>query len=158
MVNRQGELFAANVADAEAEGELLEFSGPPGSEAEVARRWGELRGLLAPLSLAPVAVSLSSRWAWSARLDDGTTLLLGRDQGLPLAERVERWVAMHGTVRARLNGEIVAVDLRYPNGFAIRAPGALDKAATAAKPAAPKNKTTTTAARRERSTPTTRSR
>ncbi|HYF57889.1 MAG TPA: FtsQ-type POTRA domain-containing protein [Burkholderiaceae bacterium] len=155
IVNRQGELFVANVAEAEADGELLEFSGPPGSEGEVARRWTELRDLLAPLSLVPQAVALSSRWAWSARLDDGTTLLLGRDQGMPLAERVARWVAMHGAVRSRLNREVVAVDLRYPNGFAIRAPGALDKAAlTAARPGtAPRpasatrpNTTTTTSA------------
>lgn len=161
IVNQQGELFVANVAEAEAEGELLEFSGPPGSEGEVTRRWAELRELLVPLSVVPQAVALSSRWAWSARLDDGTTLLLGRDQGMPLAERVARWVAMHGAVRGRLNREVVAVDLRYPNGFAIRSPGALDKAALPARPgAAPRpaasrlrtttTTTTTTAAPRER--------
>lgn len=127
LVNRQGELFAANVAEAEADGELLEFSGPPGSEAEVTRRWQELREQLSPLQVAPVAVALSSRYAWSARLDNGTELLLGREQGLPIGERVARWVALAPTVQTRLNREIALVDLRYPNGFAIRAPGALDK-------------------------------
>jgi cell division protein FtsQ len=147
LVNRFGELFSANVAQAEAEQPLLEFSGPPGSEGEVTRRWQELREQLAPLSVAPEAVTLSTRWAWSARLDSGTTLLLGRDQGLPIAERVARWVALAPTVHARLNREIAQVDLRYPNGFAIRAPGALDAApgkgarrndtTAARKPAAP---------------------
>jgi cell division protein FtsQ len=128
LVNRQGELFAVGVADAEADTALLEFSGPPGSEAEVTRRWAELRDQVAPLSLAPEAVALSSRYAWTARLDNGTVLLLGREQGLPIAERVARWVALYPTVQARLNREVLSVDLRYPNGFAMRAPGALDKA------------------------------
>jgi cell division protein FtsQ len=128
LVNRQGELFAASVAEAEADTALLEFSGPPGSEAEVTRRWAELRDQVAPLSLAPEAVMLSARYAWSARLDNGTLLLLGREQGLPIADRVARWVALYPTVQTRLNREVVSVDLRYPNGFAMRAPGALDKA------------------------------
>lgn len=146
LVNRQGELFAANVAEAEAEGALLEFSGPPGSEGEVTRRWHELREQLAPLSLAPEALTLSARYAWSARLDNGTVLLLGREQGLPIADRVARWVSLAPTVQTRLNREIAMVDLRYPNGFAMRAPGALDKAsserggaraAAGARPASP---------------------
>ena len=139
IVNRHGELFAANVAEAEADGALLEFAGPPGSESDVTRRWQELREQLAPLAVAPEAVSLSSRWAWSARLDNGTVLLLGRDQGLPIAERIARWVAVHPTVQSRLNREIALVDLRYQNGFAMRAPGALDPvpaARAAARPAA----------------------
>jgi cell division protein FtsQ len=146
LVNRQGELFAANVAEAEAEGALLEFAGPPGSEAEVTRRWRELREQLAPLAIAPEALTLTQRYAWSARLDNGTVLLLGREQGLPIAERVARWVALAPTVHARLNREIAAVDLRYPNGFAIRAPGAIDtslpqkagaRAAAGTRPASP---------------------
>jgi len=126
LVNRQGELFLANLAQAEADGALLEFSGPPGTEREVTRRWAELRDQLAPLSLAPEAVMLSARHAWSARLDNGTVLMLGREQGLPIADRVSRWVALYPGIQARLSREVVAVDLRHPNGFAIRAPGALD--------------------------------
>jgi cell division protein FtsQ len=148
LVNRQGELFAANVAEAEAEGALLEFAGPPGSEAEVTRRWRELREQLAPLAIAPEALTLSPRYAWSARLDNGTVLLLGREQGLPIADRVARWVALQPTVQTRLNREIASVDLRYPNGFAIRAPGAIDRspsekaaarAVSGARPASPGN-------------------
>ncbi len=160
LVNRQGELFAANPAEAEAEGALLEFSGPPGSEAEVTRRWQSLREQLAPLSVAPEAVTLSPRWAWSARLDNGTVLLLGREQGMPIDERVARWVAVAPTVQTRLNREIASVDLRYQNGFAMRAPGALDNAPAerggaraTAKPALPSRPVPT----QDRSTPSKRS-
>lgn len=160
LVNRQGELFAANVAEAEADGALLEFSGPPGSEGEVTKRWQALREQLAPLAVAPESVTLSSRWAWSARLDNGTVLLLGREQGMPIADRVARWVAAAPTVQTRLNREIASVDLRYPNGFAMRAPGALDKAPAdrggaraTAKPASPSRP----APPQDRSTPSKRS-
>jgi len=124
LVNTQGELFVANVAEAAVDVELLEFSGPPGSEATVTQRWQELRAWLAPLKLEPRAVALSSRYAWSARLDNGMTLLLGREQGMPLGDRVARWVQAYPTTSDRLNRNIIAVDLRYPNGFAVQAPGA----------------------------------
>lgn len=124
LVNTQGELFVANVAEATLDAELLEFSGPPGSEAAVTQRWQELRAWLAPLKLEPRAVALSSRYAWSAKLDNGTTLLLGREQGMPLGDRVARWVQAYPVTTDRLNRNIVAVDLRYPNGFAVHAPGA----------------------------------
>ena len=128
LVNREGEQLVANPDEAEADQTLVAFSGPPGSEGEVTRRWQSLREQLAPLSVVPEAVTLSSRWAWSARLDNGTVLLLGREQGMPIAERVARWLAVAPMVHTRLNREIASVDLRYQNGFAMRAPGALDKA------------------------------
>jgi cell division protein FtsQ len=126
LVNRHGELFAANVAEAEEEVDLLEFSGPGGSESLVTRRWDELSRQIEPLQLKLESVSLSPRYAWTARLDNGITLLLGRDQGLPIADRVARWVDLYPQVHLRLNRHAETVDLRYPNGFAVRVPGALD--------------------------------
>ena len=43
-----------------------------------------------------------------------------------MADRVARWVTAHPLIQARLNGRAEVVDLRYPNGFAVRAPGALE--------------------------------
>ena len=54
------------------------------------------------------------------------TLKMGRDEGLPVADRVARWVTAHPLIQARLNGRAEVIDLRYPNGFAVRAPGALE--------------------------------
>jgi cell division protein FtsQ len=130
LVNRQGELFTANVAEADSQADLLQFSGPPGSEQQVTRRWQALRSQLAPLKLEPEAVSLSNRYAWSARLDNGLMLLLGREQDVPIDERVNRWVAAYPQALTRLNREVVSVDLRYPTGFAMRAPGAIERRAS----------------------------
>jgi cell division protein FtsQ len=120
LLNTFGELFSANLAEAEEDGPLPEFAGPAGSEQLVATRFDELVKWLGPLGRRPEAVMLSSRYAWSTRLDDGTTLLLGREQGLPIEQRVARWVSVYPRVQARLEKRADVVDLRYPNGFAVR--------------------------------------
>jgi cell division protein FtsQ len=124
LVNTFGELFAANLAEADEDGPLPQFVGPAGSELQVLERYEALRRWVAPLRLQPRAIALSPRLAWSARLDDGTRLLLGREQGVALEERVARWVDAHPRVAARIGERIAVVDLRYPNGFALRVAGA----------------------------------
>ena len=69
---------------------------------------------------------LSDRQAWTARLDNGLSLLIGRDEGVASNDRIARWVAVHPLIQARLNERAEVIDLRYPNGFAIRAPGVLE--------------------------------
>lgn len=120
LVNTHGEAFAANLAEAEEDGPLPEFAGPPGSEAEVVLRWRELSRWLEPLGRRPEAVTLSPRLAWTVRLDDGTTVLLGREQGVPIADRVARLVNAWPSIEQRLGRRPEILDLRYPNGFALR--------------------------------------
>lgn len=126
FVNTHGELFSVDPAEVASRGPMLELSGPPGSQALVARRYDELARQLVPLSMRPVALMLSERQSWTALLDSGITLRMGRDEGLPVADRVARWVTAHPLIQARLNGRADVIDLRYPNGFAVRAPGALE--------------------------------
>lgn len=120
LLNTFGEPFVANVDEAEEDGRLPSFAGPPGSEAQVVRRFEDLASWVAPMQRRPVALTLSPRYAWTVRLDDDTTLLLGRDQGMPIEERVRRWVAVFPSVQARLDRKAEVIDLRYPNGFAVK--------------------------------------
>jgi len=120
IVNTFGELFVANLAEAEEDGALPQFSGPDGTALRVARRYAELREAVAALDVQPDKVALSARHAWTLRLDDGTTLLLGRDQGIPIERRIARWVETWPIVVATLDRRAEVIDLRYPNGFAIR--------------------------------------
>lgn len=129
IVNTFGELFVANLAEAEEDGPLPQFAGPDGTVRRVARRYAELREAVAALDLQPESVSLSARHAWTLRLDDGTTLLLGRDQGIPVERRIARWVETWPIVVATLERRAEVVDLRYPNGFAIRSLARLDSRA-----------------------------
>lgn len=147
LLNTFGELYVANLAEAEEDGPLPELAGPTGSEAAVLARFDALRDWVAPLGRRPVAVSLSERYAWSTRLDDGTVLLLGREQGLSHEDRVRRWASVYSRVVARLDGQPEVIDLRYPNGFAVRAvnvlalddggPGQARPLKAAARPAGP---------------------
>ena len=79
---------------------------------------------LAATGRKPVLVRLSAREAWQVKLDDGVVLELGRDQAKhPLAERLDRYATNHAAASAAVAGRLPAigtVDLRYPNGFALR--------------------------------------
>lgn len=131
LVNTFGELFLANLGEAEESGPLPQFSGPAGSEVQVARRFAELRQLLGPLGQEPVAIALSERHAWSLTLADGTALLLGRERGTPIDQRLTRWVETYPRVMTELNRRATQVDLRYPNGYAIRSLAMLEDAGEA---------------------------
>ncbi|RJG03697.1 cell division protein FtsQ/DivIB [Noviherbaspirillum sedimenti] len=124
LLSVQGEVFVANLAEAEEDGNLPEFSGPDGSEREVLMRYRELLAWFAPVSLAPDAVQLSGRYAWTVKLDNGMTVELGREQSsTTLKERVARLVAVYPQLAARLQDRIENVDMRYPNGMALKAGG-----------------------------------
>ena len=124
LISTKGDLFTVNLDEAEEDGELPEFSGPEGSEKEVLARYQEMYQWFAPIDLAPESVHLSDRYAWMVRLDNGLTVDLGREQTkTTLKERVARLVGVYPQLVARLQDRIQNVDMRYPNGLALRASG-----------------------------------
>src|SRR3954468_819594 len=112
LVNSHGERFAA-ASDAE----LPLFIGPPGTEGEMARRFRRFSELLEPLGSPLERVVLSARHGWQLRLASGLQITLGRDVDLA-DERLARFVEAYGR-----NAGAAVVDLRYPNGFAVRTRG-----------------------------------
>lgn len=126
LVNTYGEVFEATLRAQDDPARLLAFEGPEGTQRMVAERYADLERELRRIDMRPTRVSLSGRQAWSARLDNGITLLIGREEGVDVMERVARWAAVHPQVQARLDERTEVIDLRYPNGFAIRAPGVLE--------------------------------
>lgn len=119
LINTYGDLFVARLEEAEVDGALPQLGGPEGSVKKVVERFAELSELLAPLRLAPVSVTLSERQAWSATLDDGTDLLIGREHGTAIETRVRRWVESYALVTERFQRRAMVIDLRYPNGYAV---------------------------------------
>lgn len=118
LVNVQGERFAGR-----SDAALPLFAGPTGSEGEVTRRYRRFVQLLAPLGTALESLVLSPRHAWQARLAGGLTIELGRDTpNDPVDRRLERFVAVYPQTLGRMHGKHAYVDLRYPNGFALRVP------------------------------------
>ena len=134
LVNTFGEPFAASM-DKAGEARLPRFAGPAGTEGELTRRYRRFVELLAPLDEASdrvvVAIVLTPRYAWQLRLADGLNLELGRDGAEPVEQRLARFVAAYPESLGRLSRHAAAtgaemrrqVDLRYPNGFALRVAG-----------------------------------
>ncbi len=112
LVNIHGEVFSA-ASDAK----LPVFNGPPGSAAEIARRYTSFRDELARVRQAPAEITLSPRRAWEVRLTSGLLLKLGRDQ---VNERMATFLSVYEGTVAPVSTRLDYVDLRYPNGFAVR--------------------------------------
>lgn len=118
LVNTHGELFPA------AGGEKLPlFAGPSGSQADVARRYRRFSELVSPLGATVESIALTSRRSWQLRLSSGLSIELGRELPAEAAEaRLERFVAAYPSTLGRIARAHDSVDLRYPNGFALRVP------------------------------------
>jgi len=112
LVNTYGERFPGASKE-----RLPQFSGPRGSEGEVARRYARFDQLVAPLGTRVEEVILTPRLAWQLKLGNGVRLALGRDADAAEA-RLERFVQSAAKGATRYD----YVDLRYPNGFALRIP------------------------------------
>jgi len=123
LVSAKGDVFTANMAEAEEDGELLKFSGPDGSEKKMVARYEELRAGFAKLNLAPEALQLTDRYAWSVKLNNGTTVEFGREQNSTSTEMMDRLVNIYPQLASRLSNRIESIDMRYPNGLALKASG-----------------------------------
>jgi cell division protein FtsQ len=134
LLSVKGDVFTANLAEADEEHDLPELAGPEGSEKEVLARFAELRAWFAPLQLTPEKLSLSSRYAWTVKLNNGTRVALGREPDrFTLKARVERLVNIYPQLDKLLPAGIDSIDMRYQNGLALTAAG-LKIPADASKP------------------------
>ncbi len=119
LVSDDGKLF--RVARTEMAQTLPAFDGPEGSAGEVVRRYGEFTKWFAQLGAVPQAVALSPRYAWTVKLSNGVQIELGKERHSgALFDRSKRLVAAWSVITQQWGSEIEYVDLRYPNGFAIR--------------------------------------
>ena len=117
LVNRQGELFVADLLPTAADLPLL--SGPEGSAGELLRRHAEFSATLVPIGRRIEGMTLSSRRALQLKLDDGLTIELGRDQeNHSPVERLALFVEHYERLKTRV-GSMQVIDMRYPNGFAL---------------------------------------
>jgi cell division protein FtsQ len=120
LLSVKGDVFTANLAEADEDHELPALEGPAGTEKEVLERFAQLRAWFAPISLTPAALNLSSRYAWTVKLSNGLQVALGREQDRnTLHNRVTRLVKIYPQLVARLPEGIETVDMRYPNGLAL---------------------------------------
>ncbi|GMQ87029.1 MAG: cell division protein FtsQ/DivIB [Gammaproteobacteria bacterium] len=96
---------------------LPHFEGPEGYEWRVLEMYRRMQALLKPLKLGVGSLQLDARRTWRVQLSNGLTLEVGRSHPV---QRIARFVRVYPAILAAGDGRVLAVDLRYSNGFAVR--------------------------------------
>jgi cell division protein FtsQ len=115
LVSAEGEVFEAAVNS-----RLPVLQGPDGTAAEIVSRLRSFDKVLEPAGRHVAQVTLSPRRTWVLQLDDGMLLELGRDN---IESRLAGFISAYSHTVALLPILATYVDLRYANGFAVRASG-----------------------------------
>ena len=114
LLNTRGQLFVRDATHVPAE--LPRLSGPDGTESQVAQRYLSAQGRMLEVGLRIAALRLDERGAWDMDLDSGVTVRLGRRD---VDERLDRFIRTTSQVISHRLNDILYVDMRYSNGFAI---------------------------------------
>ena len=125
LVNSYGEVFEANAGEVEHEG-LPHLAGPDGQSAQVLAMYRALAPLFAPLDLAIEQLQLTRRGSWQLALDSEAVLELGGGDAGEVLPRVQRFVQTLTQVASRYGRRpdaLLAADLRYGDGYAVRLRG-----------------------------------
>jgi cell division protein FtsQ len=96
---------------------LPRFAGPDGYEQRVLLMYRQLQGILKPLKLSVGSLRLDARRTWRVQLSNDLAVEIGRSNPV---ERIARFVRVYPAVLAAGSGQVMSVDLRYSNGFAVR--------------------------------------
>ena len=121
LISVAGDVFTANLAEAEDDTDLIALSGPDGSEKEVLSQYQAFKTWFAKINLTPDSVTYSPRYAWSVNLNNGMRVELGRVQdGSTLKSRVDKLMMVYPKLVANAQESIESVDMRYPNGLAMK--------------------------------------
>ena len=133
LVNSYGEVFSAVMSEPPPK-PLPLLVGPVGMAREMLDYFHLAEDLLAPVNRWPKALNVSARQALQLRLDDGMIVELGRQQAkAPIRQRLERLVEHYPSVMTAARQRPSVVDMRYPNGFALRVAAVAPAAATESK-------------------------
>lgn len=125
LVNRQGEVFEANVGDVEQDS-LPRLRGPVGRSAEVLQMHRQLQPVFTPLGLNVDELELTGRGGWRATLDTDAVIELGGGTEQAVLERTARFARTLTQVAAQYGRRVDALesaDLRHTGGYAVRLRG-----------------------------------
>ena len=125
LLNSFGEVFEANAGEVEHEA-LPRLAGPAGQAPQVLTLYRLLAPMFDTLDLSLEQLELSGRGSWTARLDTGAVIELGRGSEAELHARTARFLKTLTQVSSRYQRRPDAVetaDLRHADGYALRLRG-----------------------------------
>ncbi|MDQ5882191.1 MAG: cell division protein FtsQ [Pseudomonadota bacterium] len=118
LVNTHGEVFAAVMTVPKA---MPLLHGPLAVAPDMLGYYREALDMLRPIGRTPKTLTVSPRLAVQLKLDDGMVIELGRQQPkVPIRLRLQRFVENYPSVLTVAKARPSVVDMRYPNGFALR--------------------------------------
>ncbi len=126
LVNTHGELFTA-ASDAE----LPIFYGPGDAVNKMAQAYQQYQQMLLDKQQKINELILSPRGSWQLATESGLTVALGRER---MQQRLQRFLHVYDITASSVGGKLSYVDLRYPNGFAVRRIGLVPVNKTVANP------------------------
>ncbi len=115
LVNMAGEVFHAEMGDAEKSLPVLQ--GPADDALTVVQHYETARADLVKVNVVVQRLSLDERHAWRVNLNNGVSLVLGRQE---YDRRLARFSDLYARVLGQRADHIDSVDMRYSNGFAVR--------------------------------------
>lgn len=115
LLNKSGVLFRPDKKSYPKNLPLLD--GPPGTQAQLMNRYLYLQSMLDTVNMKISVLKMNDRRAWMFETANGLKVVLGRKD---FNERVARFVDLVTVSLGEKIQETELVDMRYPNGFAIR--------------------------------------
>ena len=120
-LSAEGDVFDAQLTD-DAKTKLLVTQGPLEASKLVAEQIPVFQAWLQPMGWTMYSLTLTERYSWRVGLTNGLEIEFGRaDTPTVLQERAARLAQSAKFVKDNMSsGEGAYIDLRYPNGFAMR--------------------------------------
>lgn len=115
LLNRTGVMFVPDKSTFPNGLPLLD--GPEGTQEMMMEKYFVLYKQLEPLAMHIKTLQLNERRAWSFETDNGLRVVLGRNN---FDERLEKFIELMPASLGNKLSEVEMIDMRYPNGFAVR--------------------------------------
>lgn len=114
LINQYGEIFRPGTQQGL---NLPRLSGPKDSQMKVMEQFRAVNQLFFPAGLRVTELRLSERGNWSLHLNDRLNVTAGRGD---VMNKLTRFLDFYNEQPEDSAAALVAVDLRYDNGFAVR--------------------------------------
>lgn len=115
LLSDAGELFTPG--DVAVTMALPQFIGPDGQQLFVYRNFKDFNRILSPLHAKISTLELTPYFTWKITLNNGIAMQIGHKD---ILTRLGHFVRVYPKIVGSREGEIAYIDLRYPNGVAVR--------------------------------------
>lgn len=125
LLNRQGEVFEANLGEVEADA-LPRLKGPASQSPQVLDMYQTLRPVLQASDMDMDELELSPRGSWRLQTSQGAVIEMGREPPQVLVAQLQTFLRTLPQITSRYGRtpkSLAAADLRHKDGYALRLQG-----------------------------------